>query len=44
MPSGIGAIIATIVLVLVVVLAVVGGPIPLLTLGLIGALAAARLC
>lgn len=42
-PAGLGAIIAIIVLVLCVVLAVVGGLTPLLTLGLIGALAVARL-
>lgn len=43
MPSGLGAIIAVVVLVLCVVLAVVGGLTPLITLGLIGALAVARL-
>ena len=43
MPTGLGAVIAIIVLVLVVVLAVVGPPIPMVALGLIGALAVARL-
>ena len=41
-PTGLGAIIAIIVLVLVVVLAVVQGP--SIALGLIGALAISRLC
>jgi hypothetical protein len=42
MPSGLGAVISVVVLVLVVVLAVIQGP--SLTLGLIGAVALARLC
>ena len=43
MPSGLGAVIAIVVLVLCIVLAVVGG-LDLKLAGLIGALAVARLC
>lgn len=43
-PNGIGAVVAVCVLLLCVVLAVIGQPVtPLLLLGLLGALAVARL-
>lgn len=43
MPSGLGAILALLILVVCVVLLIVGGPISLPVLGLIMALALARL-